>query len=57
MRIFDCFWLGWIYRSWVLPKYSRTKKRPILLEVGMEELKIVLVLEGSGMVYLCFATG
>ena len=49
-------WVGYADLG-VLPKYSRTKKRPILLEVGMEELKFVLVSEGAGMVYLCFATG
>ena len=49
-------WVGYADLG-VLPKYSRTKKRPILLEVGMEELKIVLVSEGAGMVYLCLATG
>ena len=58
MLVFGYFGLGGFFTVFVwvgyadlgvLPKYSRTKKRPILLEVGMEELKIVLVLEGSGM--------
>ena len=56
-KIFYCFWLSWISKTWGLPKYSRTKKRSILLEVGMEELKNLLVSEGARIVYLCFATG